>query len=302
MGAAGDSAAVNGYLRAFRLVFLSFPDLYSPILKEWAKNMPILSCFLAGAAAWQILSVRHRSLAFIVRNPVVAIAVVVFVFGIFPPLEFETRYSHFLYPLALCVALMSAVRVGEILNRRLMLSQVVWKTLAIAFCLSFFLMSEDVDAHHLLHPNSDRVAYRMGPYEKFSRHWYPRWDFQRPAEFLNAAASDGATVIIMSSANTVGAYLKSDFVIYWRRTDSRFALVSREGGSRELWSGRRMLSTFQDLAEYTQGAQTVWLVFYPGWESLEPSAVWPGRVLSVEVHKPGIDKRIEVWRIELKGA
>lgn len=76
--------------------------------------------------------------------------------------------------------------------------------------------------------------------------------------------------------------------------------MCRERGTRELWSGRRLLSTFDDMKEYTQKAKSVWLVLYPGWGSLDPVALWPGRVKSVDVCKPGADKRIEVWKIELR--
>ena len=63
-----------------------------------------------------------------------------------------------------------------------------------------------------------------------------------------------------------------------------------------------MISTTKEVIDFTEKAETVWLVLYPEWGALklDPEKVWPGRVRSVEVYRPGRDKRIEVWKIELE--
>jgi hypothetical protein len=62
-----------------------------------------------------------------------------------------------------------------------------------------------------------------------------------------------------------------------------------------------MLSTLQDVIEYTKNANTVWLAISTKSNAykLEPELLWPGRVQSVRIFKPGLDKRIEVWKIDL---
>ncbi|MBW2662028.1 MAG: hypothetical protein JRD93_08605 [Deltaproteobacteria bacterium] len=174
--------------------------------------------------------------------------------------------------------------------------------MAIALCLLAFSMSEDFNAFHLMHLKSDTVAYRMGRYERFEKHWYPRWDFERPAKLVNEAVSDGSKIVVSWQVNTVGYYLKPEFAVYWPMENVSFASISRDGGTRELWSGKPLLSTTEELIEFTQKADKVWLVVLGKNDSLklDPEMVWPGRIKNVEVFTPGRDKRIEVWKIELR--
>ena len=164
-------------------------------------------------------------------------------------------------------------------------------------------MSEDFSVLYLRDLKSDAVTYRLERYEKFARHWYPRWDFQRPAELVNAAASNGSRVVVSDKVSTVAAYLKPEFAVFWPREDIRFRGISRNAGKRELWSGRQLLSTIEEVIEYTQNADTVWLLVL-GLRAdplrLDPEVAWPGRVQNVVVYRPGRDERIEVWRIELR--
>lgn len=298
----GLGSIVRSYLRSLRLAFFAFPDLYTPVFRAWADSVPVLGSLLGVAAAWQIACIRKLSLASIVKNPVIPIVIVVIVMGFRPPFYIETRYSQFLYPLALCVGLLFAGHVGEIARRRYNFNEGFSTGMAIALCLFAFSMSEDFNAFHLVHLKSDTVAYRMGRYERFEKHWYPRWDFERPAKLVNEAASDGSRIVVSWHVNTVGYYLKPEFAMYWPREVAYFAAISRAGGTRELWSGKRLLSTIEELIEFTKKADNVWLVVLGKNDSLklDPEMVWPGRVQDVEVFRPGRDERIEVWRIELR--
>ncbi|MBW2662029.1 MAG: glycosyltransferase family 39 protein [Deltaproteobacteria bacterium] len=121
--AVGLGNIVRSYLRSFRLAFFAFPDLYTPVFRAWADSVPVLGSLLGVAAAWQIVRIRKLSLASIVRNPVTPLVIVVLAMGLHPPLYIETRYSQFLYPLALCVGLLSAGYVGEIARRRYNLNE-----------------------------------------------------------------------------------------------------------------------------------------------------------------------------------
>ena len=71
----------------------------------------------------------------------------------------------------------------------------------------------------------------------------------------------------------------------------------------KLWTGKRLLSGIEDVIEYTQNADRVWLIAL-GVESLEldPERLWPRRVKNVEVYTPGRDGRIAVRRVDLKRA
>jgi hypothetical protein len=289
-------------LRAARLTFFGFPELYMPVFRPWADVIPLLGGFLGLAVVWQILKIRDWPPAAMVGSPVLALVLVVIALGIRPPLVTATRYSLFLYPLALCVGFMAMARLGELLERRSRLKKLPANGIALAGALLAFALTEDFNPRHLLNQDREAISYRLGPYERFARHWYPRSDFARPANFVDGAASDGSRIIVSHKANTVSAYLNSDFAVFWPWNDFGFSGISRERGTRELWSGRRLLSTVEDIGEHTKGAETVWLIILGRRDSLtaDIDLLWPGRVTSVQTHRPGRDQRIEVWQVELR--
>ena len=252
--------------------------------------------------AHQIISIRKLPLKVIVRHPVIPIVISVFVIGFEPPAAYETRYCYFLYPLALCVGLLSARQVEEMLKRHFIRCENISRGLGITLCLFAFSMSEDFNAFHLANLNSDAIMFRTGGYEKFSNHWYPRWDFRQPAKLVNTASPETSRIVVSCDVDTIGFYLDKEFAIYFPRDRFDYSIISREKGTRELWSGKRMISTIKEVMEFTEKAESVWLVLYPEWGALklDPENVWPSRVRSIEVYKPGRDKRIEVWKIEMK--
>jgi hypothetical protein len=229
--------------------------------------------------------------------------ITVLAFGVRPPSHIVTRYSLSLYVLALCVGLLAASHLGDVAARRFHLRRKVASIGAVACCLLAFWLSEDLNASHLLHLNSDAVAFRTGQYERFSRHWYSRADFERPAQFVNAAASDGDKIIVSHNAGPTAAYLTADFAIHWPTDNLAFADISRDGGTRDIWSNKKLLSSFDAVAKYAQKTGRVWLILRSAGDplQLDPERLWPGRVKGVEVYSPGRDGRIEVRRIDLKG-
>jgi hypothetical protein len=297
----GLGRAIKAYRRSIRINFWAWPDLYFPVIRAWMNHVPTLGLFLALAAVHQVIRIRRSSISAILGNPVVPIVILIILMGVESPHFIETRYSHFIFPLALCVGVLSARELGAMLRRRLAWPERVSKATAMGLCFLAFGLSEDFNAFHLSHMNSDAVAFRIGRYEKFANHWYPRWDFKGPAALVNGSGSESSMVIVSRDVDTISAYLDKEFVLYWRR-DGEFSNISREGGTREKWSSRRIVSTPGELAGITEQARFVWLLLYPKWrgmEDVDPEAVWPGRVKSVEVFTPGRDKRIEVWKIEL---
>jgi hypothetical protein len=289
----------RAYIKDFRIAFLSFPDLYSPIIKAWAENIPILGFLLGLSIVWQVLRLRHLPIESIVKNPVVPVLLVVILFGLNTPELIRTRYSHFLFPLLICIGLLSADQLGAILKRHHAAVR-KFPTVMFAVCLLIFMVSEEFNLLHLMHLNSPDVAFRTNKYSRFSLHWYPRMDYRRPAELVNTEVSGAAKIIITGRALGAAAYMNNDFAVYWHRGGAAFPAISREGGTRELWSDRRLLSTNEEVIEHAKEADHVWLISYPGWDSLDPKALWRDRVQRIDIFKPGLDKRIEVWRIQLK--
>jgi hypothetical protein len=275
-----------------------------PVFRVWAQTIPLLGVFIGIAVLHQIFCIRTLPFKEIIENPVVAILIIVIVMGVRPSLYNETRYSYFIFPLLLCIAIMSVSRIVEAVKRFGPRRKLPYEGLAIATCISLFAMSEDFHAFHICNIHSDVISFRIDKYDKFSNHWYPRWDFKSVANLLNDQVSRKSVIILSRDVDTLGFYLEKNYVLYWPRDSADFAGVSRDAGTRELWSGKKMISTNSEIIEIAEAAQEVWLVFYPMWRNwdLDPESVWPGRVQNVVVSTPGLDKRIEVLKIEIKPA
>jgi hypothetical protein len=172
----------------------------------------------------------------------------------------------------------------------------------VALCLSIFISSSDFHLLHVLRPNSEKIAYRMGAFEKFWSHWYHRYDFSGAAEFVNEAASVDSKIVVSYNLNTVSFYLDKPHAIYWPRENPRFRLVSRKGGSVELWSNMPLLSTKKDLVEYSQKSNEIWLIVLDRYDPflLVPEELWPQRFLSLKIFSVGIDKHVQAWKIRLR--
>jgi hypothetical protein len=63
-----------------------------------------------------------------------------------------------------------------------------------------------------------------------------------------------------------------------------------------------MISSIPEVIDLARNSKRVWLALYPGWGSLklDPESVWPGQVKDVQVFIPGRDRRVEVWKIEIR--
>ena len=298
----GSDNIIRSYLRSIRLAFFMFPDIYRPIILAFKDNIPILGFLLGLSVTWQVFFIRKLPLASIVMNPVLPIVIIIIIIGFNQPLYVRTRYVFFIYPLSLCVALLSASQIENFFRPRFKINENISKIITITACIALFIMSEDFNTHYLNNISSDTVSYRTGHFEKYMSHWYPRIDFQAPAEFIDKNASDYSRIIIAFNVNTAAAYLKREFAIYWPREYNTYPSISRKGGTRDLWSGCRLLGTIEDVVDYTRRTDTVWLMTRGRGDAaiFDPKIFWPARVLNVEVFIPGRDKRIEVWRIDLR--
>jgi hypothetical protein len=105
------------------------------------------------------------------------------------------------------------------------------------------------------------------------------------------------------------AYLDLPHALYLARGSHEFDNVSRASGTVDFWSGRRLLSTPEELCRYTARARRVWLVrsanprgIYWLAPPFEPEDVWGARIVSTTVAHRSADDEIEVLRVDLGAA
>lgn len=285
------------FREAFREAFM-WPDPGPAVIEPWAQELPIMAALLAGALLVQTWSRAREPLPELLRNPAIVVIYVVLVFGLFEPLYQVTRYTYFIYPVALAALALSVKDVFEGRGRPLARRWV--GALGVPALLLGFACTEDFNPSHILHVDSFEATYRIGQFERFATTWYNRDDFAAPADFL-AATAGPKELIVVEEAPAVSHYLEREHAVYLDRRGTRFRLVSRDRGTRDLWSNQRLLSTPTQLYDYTQGASVVWIVrAAQDRKWIQPDDVWGGRLINVERPFLSPDGALEVLRVRLR--
>lgn len=252
----------DDFPNAFRLTFFGWPDLYVPVFGPWAVSMPFLGSIVCLAITWQIILHGKDSVSTLLRNPSIPLIYIFICFGIFQPRMFATRYTFFVYPLILCVIAVSITELTQYLRRWKRFSVGATELLAVLVCMSLFLISEDFNLKHIVNVASPEVAFRFGEYSRYSSHWNPRSEYESIALFLNQnLRNKGEKVLITAETRSVSEYLKYEHAFYYSRDDPRFAGVSRDRGTVDLWTGYPLLSSYEELRDFSATSDTVWVVW-----------------------------------------
>lgn len=298
-------AVQSGNLDRIRHYLAGYPPVKYSILEPFLQAIPLWTVFLLGMAAFSIL----RNILF--RRweedtfPITILVLSLALMSIFKTLYKETRYSFFFFPLFLVVAM------GEMRVIRLYLSEKVWSVFgkrAGAFLLlvplMVFLSTEDFHLHHVMDVSAPDLNFRTGNYRQYAFHWYPRFDFKTPAQFVEERYMEGDVIVLEQVA--MSQYLRKPFLNYVAEVE-RFNGIARKGGKEEVWSGRPLISNFRQLAAKVPGSDhnALWIIGivweYPGgrWSlATKYEGLAKEFGLAIDLVFVGIDGRTGVWRVK----
>ena len=270
---------------------------------SFAREMPILGLLAAAALAYALVAHRRDPLPALLRHPGFFVAYTAAVFGVVSADWSTSRYWFHAYPIVLCLIALAAEGITGGLAARARRTAAAAPAAAALGFLAAFALTSDFNPRHLLRAGTEEVAFRSGPFAPFAPTWYPRLDVAAPAAFVDRTAEPGAaTRIVVENLPAASYYLADDeHAIYYHRESARFRQVGRERGTRDLWSGMRLLSTPGELAAYTRPAREVWLIREVERSPLmpEPEEVWGERLVGRERAFLSRDGRVEVLRLEL---
>jgi len=153
---------------------------------------------------------------------------------------FETRYFLFLFPLVLILSFISLYLLFENTG----LTQIRKSVLLILSASFLLFLSEDFNLNHLFNIDSKNINYRIGMNRELTSHYYPRWDFRTPAEFINKNIQLNDIVIINEQINSY--YLDRLDYIYRDYRGKNFSVESVEGGKKEIWTGAKLIFDSQN--------------------------------------------------------
>jgi len=210
------------------------------------------------------------------------------------PVLKTTRYFYHVYPFMILLIVMACYEavlrttaglIGP--KRQVLLSGFV--------AVGLFVASEDFNLRQLLHINSQEVTYRTGAFKRYEHHWYWRRDNRSPAGFINDHRNDVDALVVSYHARPMIYYLDTrvDFALYCSREgmDARrnsragedaawYGEIARRKGTVDLWTGRRLLGTEQELRAYTTQVRSLYLVrlVVPSNHDFGVDHVWPNRL------------------------
>jgi len=295
--------------RALRILFFGWPDFYVPVLCPWIASLAFLTLIFLAALAWHFIQQGRKSITSILGHPIIIVlgvfSSIAVIDPILQPTLKETRYFYHVYPFVILLIVMACYEVirratGRVMtpNTQVLLSGVV--------AIGLFVASEDFNPRQLLHINSPEVTFRSGEFKRYEHLWFWRLDDRSPAEFLNAHRNQVDALVVSIHARSLPYYLdpQMDYAYYCSREGKdawRYRDIARSSGKLELWTGRPLLGTEQELRAHTARIQSLYLVRLaaPGQHDFDINHVWPDRLVTSERVFLSSDGSTEVVKISL---
>jgi hypothetical protein len=292
--AAGVQLFSEAVLRAF-----VWPDPSLSVLVAWLRELPMLAWLFAASLLLQVLLRARDPLDKIVRNPAFFVGYVLLVLGLFTPNIITTRYTYFAYPVALAMLVLSVRDVVGLLPKGRSRPPMA-AAVGVPAALALFAVGGDFHPRHLASVGSYESTYRTEEFEAHEITWYDRDDDVPTAEFV-ADASDPEDVVIVVETPAISHYLSREHAVYLDWRGQRFANVSRERGTLDLWSNQRLLGTPEQVADLTRCVEgPVWIIeSLEGRQWLDPLAIWGDQLGDVETVFVNPDRSQEVLRVSL---
>ena len=255
------SFSIWGVTKRLLVGFLNYPDNYLTFL-NYFRTIPLLTV-VAGVTLLSLFLLLFLEKAKSDQIKFLFGAVIFLgLIAILPTLLYqETRYTFFLSPIVLLLALIPINKLFIVLIKRNMISNVGF----VVAIMGVFILSKDFNLYHLLNIDKRDVNYRMIYNNYFKVHLYRRYDILTPTEFVkhNLNKED----IIMINENSLEYYLPRVDYFNFDYKHHAFAILTVERGKKERWSNAKLIYKHEDLINFIENRRsTIWyLVFPEGW-------------------------------------
>jgi hypothetical protein len=264
---------------AFQLV--GDPDIVNMVARPWAGAIPLLGLgiFVLLGISIGRAALGHREVSPTERALLVIAIIMLILVGAADAPRIETRYSFFLYPVLLIVAIGILFRAAHHFAAPLGRPALV----AAAVVLAWFALTEDVQPRHLAKIDSPEINFRVGMKPRVGSHYYGRGDIRAVADWLQAHAEPPGDLVISGPgiASLDFYYRNLDFV-YVDPSDQRLGAWSCRRGTIERWTSLPLVYSREELLARIAGSPRTFLVldsrlvaeFQPLLAHLQPTLVW----------------------------
>jgi len=280
----------GSWMGALRRTFFSWPNCKESLVQPWATDLPVLGVLTLLSIAILLMSRARASWIELLSGPTGILVYATLVFGVLRYFYESTRYHFLFYPVVLATVAAAAVQLAGL-----------WRGLVLF--VAAFAASGDFNPSHIVAAGELSTALRTGPFAAKAGLWYPRADYESVADYLRNISKDAADALFVAHycPPLARQFRPPRYASYIPRWTFEFYEWSRERGTRDVWEGRLLLSTWEELREVSRSDREVFLI-RPLWvaETLPPEAVWGQSLERVTREFLSRDGRIEVLRVSLK--
>jgi hypothetical protein len=253
-----DYSVTTGSAPSLLQSLFGFPYIYDEIIRPWARTLPILSAGLLLTftyLAW--MSVTRRGALDPIAALLSLVLLMVLLVGATQTPRTETRYTFFLYPLMIALAVTAVL----MMVRRLRLASRVPLILGALAPLLYFGLTEDFQPRHLAAVDSADVNFRVGMSRANAAHYYPRDDIRSLAQWFIAHVQPND--IVITGISSLDEYYDNFDYFFLDKEDSRYeAYVCRDGRT-ERWSNHPLLYGEEALGAQLASGRRVFASVYP---------------------------------------
>jgi hypothetical protein len=234
-----------------------YPEIYGRVIYPWATAMPVTTVLLLGLLAVLVLLVIRRPSLYAVESTLLGCTLVVLLFlGILETSYIEGRYSFFIYPVLLILAIDALWRITSSLRGPHFRSALLLVLLGM-----LMVTAEDFSYSHIQAIGTPEVNFRTRYDEGRKALYMHRRDFSSPALYVNEHRAPGERVI--SAVRVSDYYLRQTDLVYIDHRRRSFANYLACGGSRELWSHAPLIYRLEELRDTIESStQPVWVIVY----------------------------------------
>jgi hypothetical protein len=241
------------------LAFLfGFPNVFEHIARPWGRAVPAEAVALALCAGfWFVRSIATPDPALRTMRSLLGIVIfMVLLVAAIPTERIETRYTFFLYPALIVLAVAAVLD----LARRIRLRPAASGVLLLAAPLVCFGLTEDFQPRHLAHIDSAAANFRLGIPPGRADHYYARNDLRGVAVWLAAHVQSGDVVI--SGIPSLDQYDHGFDYFYLDDEDERYDAYVCPDGRTERWTNHRVVFKLQSLSPAVVAGHPVYATVY----------------------------------------
>jgi len=235
-----------------------FPDVFERIGRPWGRVMPIETlCLALCVLYWFSRSIAAPPAAPDTMRALLALlCLMVLVVAAIPTNRIETRYTFFLYPLLIVIAVAAILELAKRVSPRQSLSA----GLLTAAPLLWFAVMEDFQPRQVAHIDSEATNFRLGMSSARADHYFPRNDMRGVAEWLAAHAERGDVVV--SGIPNLDEYYRGFQYFYLDDQDNRYDAYVCPDGRSERWTNHPVLFKMDALTRAVGSGHHVYATVY----------------------------------------